>query len=388
MARFRTCVRFVFILFIVASWHATSRAQDAAQAAEGSASLDRRLQHFRHGINTSHWFSQVPGADYTRQHFETHTTAADIQLIRSAGFDHIRFSLNPGPFLNVSNPEAIPADYLAQLKRAITMILGNDLAVIVDVHPDSDFKRRLNTDPQFAGAFVDFWRALAGELNSFDPERVLLEPLNEPEMEDRDRWNGLQARLITAIRSAAPRHTIVACGHRYSAVDELLVSDVVADPNVVYNFHFYNPHIFTHQGATWGTPFWRHLRQVPYPSALPAAMPSDDFPLARLELVRYAHEGWNGERIAAEIAEAARWAQLHHVRLLCNEFGVYRAYVAPQARAAWLRDVRTALEGNAIGWTMWDYQGGFAVAPKQNGVATLDPLTTTALGLSPIAPRP
>src|SRR5437016_603606 len=167
---------------------------------------------------------------------------------------------------------AFIAPLAAQVAATPAAATEQDAARVLD--------RRLATDPQFAGVFVDFWRGLAHELNGFDAERVLLEPLNEPEIEDRDRWNGLQARLIAAIRSAAPRHTIVACGHRYSDMDELLASDVVADQNVVYNFHFYSPHIFTHQGATWGTPFWRHLRQVPYPAALPGAMPSDDFPLA------------------------------------------------------------------------------------------------------------
>jgi endoglucanase len=255
----------------------------------------------------------------------------------------------------------------------------------VDVHPESDFKRRLITDSRFADAFVDFWRALAREMNAFDPERTLLEPLNEPEFENRDLWNGLQARLVTAIRSGAPRHTIVVCGHRWSDLDELVVADVVADENVIYNFHYYNPHVFTHQGATWGTPMWRHLRQLPYPSALPPAMPADDFPTARLAVVRYAHDGWNPERIEAEIGEVARWARLHHVRLTCNEFGVFRNFVAPEARAAWLRDVRTALERNQIGWSIWDYQGSFGVVTKQGDHAVLDPVTVQALGLGAAA---
>ncbi len=30
-------------------------------------------------------------------------------------------------------------------------------------------------------------------------------------------------------------------------------------------------------------------------------------------------------------------------------------------RAAWIKDMRTALEKNGISWTMWDYAGGFGV---------------------------
>jgi hypothetical protein len=65
----------------------------------------------------------------------------------------------------------------------------------------------------------------------------------------------------------------------------------------------------------------------------------------------------------------------------CNEFGVYRK-VAPAAdRAAWLRDMHTTLEKYNIGWTMWDYAGGFSVVNKRNGKATPDEVTVKALGL-------
>jgi endoglucanase len=378
----------IFVLLGANSWAQTSAVATTAAPQDIPATLDRRLTHFRHGINASHWFAQVYASEgYTKQHFETYATAEDMRLIKSGGFDHVRLSVNPSMLLNASNPERLQPDSLAQLKRAIAMVLDNGLAIVVDIHPEGDFKRRLYAESRFADAFVDFWRALAAELNQFDAERMLLEPLNEPEFEDRDRWNGLQARLIAAIRSGAPHHTILACGHRWSDMDEMLAADLVSDANVVYNFHYYDPHLFTHQGATWGTPFWRHLQQVPYPAAASPIMPSDDFPLARLALVRYAHEGWNRDRIEAEIGEAARWAARHHVRLTCNEFGVYRPHSAPEARAAWINDVRSALEHNGIGWTMWDYKDSFGVAVTQNGSTVLDPVTLKALGLT-AAKRP
>jgi hypothetical protein len=32
-----------------------------------------------------------------------------------------------------------------------------------------------------------------------------------------------------------------------------------------------------------------------------------------------------------------------------------------QSRINWIKDVRTALEADRIGWTMWDYRSGFRV---------------------------
>src|SRR5271169_6292531 len=99
-------------------------------------------------------------------------------------------------------------------------------------------------------------RALAQHYSSYDHDRVFFEILNEPELRDRYRWYGIQTKLAAAIREGAPQHTIIAAGARYSANDELLFLDPLSDSNVIYNFHFYEPHVFTHQGATWGVNFW------------------------------------------------------------------------------------------------------------------------------------
>jgi len=87
--------------------------------------------------------------------------------------------------------------------------------------------------------------------------------------------------------------------------------------------------------------------------------------------------------IRALIDEAADWARAHHVPLVCNEFGAYREYADPVSRANWIRDTRTALEADGIGWAMWDYRGGFGVVTKQDGQpAQVDETVVKALGLS------
>jgi endoglucanase len=70
------------------------------------------------------------------------------------------------------------------------------------------------------------------------------------------------------------------------------------------------------------------------------------------------------------------------VPLICNEFGAYRDYTDPGSRMNWIRDVRTALEADGIGWTMWDYRGGFGVVSKEDGQpAQVDGAVVEALGL-------
>jgi len=342
-----------------------------------------RLARLRHGINLSHWFAQ--SGDYSKAHLESHTTGEDFDLIRRIGFDHVRFTIEPAPLFSEEDPGRLKVEYLQYLDHALDLILARGLAVIVDIHPSDEFKVKLNSNDRQVEAFGKFWRALAQHLSTRDPERVFLEVINEPMVEDGYRWFGMQGKLISFIRSGAPRHTIIASGHRWSGLPELLVLLPYADRNIVYNFHFYEPFAFTHQGATWAGPDPPFYKNVPYPSNpenITKILDTIQNERARNNLRHYGEERWNAARIDRELGLAAAWAAKYRVPLTCNEFGTYRNFAPTADRARWIRDMRIALEKYRIGWTMWDYAGGFGVVNKQNGHATLDVEVTKALGLT------
>jgi endoglucanase len=352
------------------------------EARQNSTVPASRLARVRRGVNLSHWFAQ--SRDYSEKHLREHTTARDVELIKGLGFDHVRFTVEPAPFFEEARPAELRRDYLKHLDAALDMLLGSGLAVVFDIHPSDEFKLRMRSDDRFVAAFAEFWRALARHLSARDPERLLLEIVNEPMVEDPYRWMGIQARLAAAIREGAPRHTIVATGPRWSSVDQLLLIEPLADRNVVYNFHFYEPHNFTHQGATWGADFWPYLKGVPYPGSPEAVAPlvaAAEREQVRAVLKDYGEQRWDRARVEHEIGLAAGWARRRGVPLTCNEFGVYRAYTPAADRLRWIADVRAALERHGIGWAMWDYAGGFGVAVRKEGRAELDPATATALGL-------
>jgi aryl-phospho-beta-D-glucosidase BglC (GH1 family) len=264
------------------------------------------------------------------------------------------------------------------------------LAVIIDMHPDSDFKQRLVQHDEFVEQFSDFWRAIARHYATYDPEMVYFEVLNEPEFRDRYRWAGVQAKLANAIREGAPKHTIIAAGANWSDIPDLVALTPLADANVIYNFHYYEPHTFTHQGATWGVNFWHFESKLAYPSNMEnVEKVASEQPDAvnRYAVLEYGLDHWDANRIAAEIGQAADWAKHWNVPLTCNEFGVYRKDSDPQDRGRWLHDVRTTLERDGIGWNMWDFGGrdngrGFGVVNGgRDGSNVPDELTLQALGL-------
>jgi endoglucanase len=373
--------KFAFLLLLLHTMVAVVR----ADAMDETAVVEKHLSHVRRGLNLTGWFALVGDpSGYSKEHFETAITAEDLALIREMGFDHVRLCVDPRPMFHPAAADEISSPYLGYLDAAIKMLLDQGLSVEIDIQPDSDFKRRLERD-DFVEKFTDFWRALARHYSNLDPDRVLFEILNEPELSDRYRWYGIETKVAAAIRQAAPHHTIIATGALWSNDDNLLFLEPLRDSNVVYAFHFYEPHLFTHQGATWSVNYWRFLRGVPYPSdpenVKNAAEQLPD-PVNRLAVVRYGLDRWNATRIDAEIAQVADWAKSQRVAVICNEFGVYRKYADPDARARWITDVRTSLEAHNIEWTMWDYDGTFGLVSKTNGQPAVDERTVQALGRS------
>jgi len=377
IAVFSLCIAFtVHARLAHADEHPQVQERASASAPDPSVA-QRRLAHLRHGINLSDWFAQLSDpAAYTKDHFETTVTADDIALIRAMGFDHVRLSVDPRPMFHAEQSDQIASDDLTNLDAAVKMILDQGLAIDLSIYADDNFKQKLATDDDAVERFADFWRALAAHFAQLDPDRIFFEILNEPEGRDRYRWYGVEAKLATAIREGAPQHTIIATGAHWSDDDDLVFLEPLRDPNVIYTFHFYEPHLFTHQGANWSVNYWHYLRGIPYPSDPASARKAAELvpdPVHRLEVVRYGLENWNAARIDAEIAQVDDWAKHWNVPVICNEFGVYRKYADPKERAAWITDVRTALEKRNIGWAMWDYNSTFGLVTKENGQAAAAP---------------
>ena len=108
----RITLALLTLLAPLAATYSTTRASVAADLLSGNAAQAERAREdssrvawsraarLRRGINLSHWFAQSPGGDYSENHLKTHTTARDIALIKSLGFDHVRFTVEPAPFFD------------------------------------------------------------------------------------------------------------------------------------------------------------------------------------------------------------------------------------------------------------------------------------------------
>ena len=373
------------LLVILLALAIPALAQDRSAGLPGRDTAFARARHLEHGINASEWFAQSPN-DYSAARTNRYTDARDIALMAHLGFDHVRLSIDPVPLEQYPRAaDGLNADFVTRLDRAVDSILANGLAVEIDLQPEDNYKQQLRVGDYAVDELTMLWRKLAAHYAGRDPDRVFFEILNEPEVNDAYRWAGIQARLAAAIRQAAPRNTIIATGANYSNLLDLLALHPLADGNVIYNFHFYEPHEFTHQGATWGLTWWSYTHGIPYPpsdTTMQALLLEVPDAADRFALESYWLDHWDAHRIRMTIDAAAAWARENNVPLICNEFGAYRNASDPVSRANWIHDVRTAFEADGIGWAMWDYRGSFGVVTKQDGQpAQVDGAVIGALGL-------
>jgi endoglucanase len=357
----------------------------AQDRAAGVQTAFARAQHLKRGINTSQWFAQT--GEYSAARINSYTDAQDIALIAKLGFDHVRISIDPTPLeQNPLGADGLNAEFMGLLDHAVDTMIRDGLAVEIDLQPTDNYKQQLQNDDHQVDRLTMLWRKLAGHYANRDPERVFFEILNEPWGIDPHRWAGIEAGVAEAIRQVAPRHTIIASGANNSDLPDLLAMEPLAEGNVIYNFHFYYPHEFTHQGAVWGLPWWKYTHSIPYPateSSMQEALKEVPDAADRYQLENYFLDAWDAHHIRMLIDEAAEWAHVKNVPLICDEFGAYRAHSDPASRANWIHDARTALEADGIGWAMWDYRGGFGVVTKEDGKpAQVDDLVVKALGLT------
>ena len=342
----------------------------------------QRAEHLRHGINTSDWFAQ--SGDYSVQRLRTFTTADDIRLIHHLGFDHIRISIDADPLLAWQRKQDNGIAFVGELDAIVKLAIQDKLAVIIDIHPQSRYKQSLLQGEEPVQRFAMLWRSLATHFASFDPNYVFFEIMNEPEQPDTSRWQDIQSYVATQIRSVAPGNTIIACGARWSGLDDLLPLQPLPLTNIIYTFHDYEPFAFTHQGATWTDPAVQPLRDVPYPSTpenVAKNLEQEPTLAGQFFVQQYGLARWDAHRIDITLSFAERWSHLHHAPVYVGEFGVHRPYADGAMRAQWLKDMRTMLEKHHLGWAMWDYQDNFGAVTKKDGRTTPDPAVIEALGL-------
>ena len=232
----------------------------------------RIWEGFQHGINFGGWLSQ---GEHSDKHYETFLTETDFAVAARWGLDHVRI---PVDYELVETEGGIQKESGFQwIAQCITWCRKYGLHMILDLHKTAGYtfddpihSDEFFTNPALQARFISLWQEFAKRYGK-DHDVVAFELLNEiVNAESAESWNRIAANAVAAIRSVAQKNYILIGGIHHNGADGVPLLDAPADSRIVYNFHCYEPIVFTHQTASWAKGMPRNFH-IKYPDDLAAS---------------------------------------------------------------------------------------------------------------------
>jgi endoglucanase len=310
---------------------------------------------FSRGVNLTEWFQAGSPGQIQFKRF----TKQDFINIRNLGCDVIRLPINMNSMTSGEPSYTLDPLYVSFQDSVVAWCEQLKIYLILDNH---SFDPNVNTSTDIGNILTKVWSQTADHYKD-KSEYLLYEILNEPHGISTAVWGAIQGQVISAIRSVDSKHTIVIGGSDYNTYTELTNLPAYSDNNLLYTFHFYDPFMFTHQGASWAMPSMESLSGVPFPydaSRMPSCPTSLKGTWIETELNNYPANG-TVSRVKQLIDIAISFRSSRHVNIFCGEFGVYMPNSNTDDRSYWYSVVRQYLEDNNIPWTIWDYKGSFGL---------------------------
>lgn len=285
--------------------------------------------------------------------------------IARAGFKTVRIPINFGAWATLDAPYRWHDENgLKTADAFVKWALDNNLNAIIDLHHvefDGSIKNAATTE-----RVVWLWREIATRYKDTNPERVFFELRNEPHDIKAEDWREQAEAIIKTIRKIAPNHTLVVGFHDWNSRAALIKSKLFADQNIIYTFHYYDPFIFTHQGATWSSKGLAEIKNVPFPfdPKKPVAMPDSVKGKWEENLIKSYEADSRSEKIYNDLKAAKDWATKNKVPIFVGEFGSYNLQPTLEDRCRHASVVYSALGKLDIPNAWWEWDQGFNMFEK------------------------
>lgn len=310
---------------------------------------------FERGVNLSNWFQKgsIQQVDFSRYAYE------DFVDLQTLGVDVVRLPINLHAMTGGAPDYIVDPILFNFLDQIIDWTEELNIHLILDNHT---FSVTENTTVAVNTPLSIIWPQMAAHFIDRD-STLYFEILNEPHGIDDFVWNTVQQNIVNLIRQVDAERTLIvgpAGWNSYNNLDDMLNYN---DDNLIYTFHFYDPFVFTHQGASWTDPSMVSLGGVPFPSnagSIPACPPDLVGSWVQGNLVSYGSQG-TVQHVQELLDIAVAFGESRGVPIYCGEFGVLNHNAIDAHRIEWYREVTAYLDAAHIGWTMWDYHGGFGL---------------------------
>lgn len=320
-----------------------------------SQSLCAQATPFNRGVNLSNWFQAGSAQEIQFNRY----TQRDFEQIRNLGADVVRLPINLHYMTSGAPDYTLDPLFLEFLDQVVDWSEALGMHLILDNHT---FDPSESTDPNVGVVLEKVWLQMAQHYKDRSG-LIYYEIMNEPHGISDEDWNAIQQDVVAAIRTVDDQHTLIVGGAGWNSFHNLSEMPVYEDDNLIYTFHFYDPFLFSHQGASWVDPSMVPLAAVPFPyraEDMPPMPPSFEGSWLANAYDRYPDEG-----TVANVRElldiAIQFRAERNVPIFLGELGVLMNNSDPDDRVHWHRVVREYLDENAVSWTLWDYHGGFGV---------------------------
>ena len=310
---------------------------------------------FHKGVNLTNWFQASNPQSIQFNKF----TKKDLERIKSLGADVIRLPINLQGMTEGSSDYDLNPLFEYMLDQAIDWAEDLHISLILDNHVTESISTAIEP------SLIKMWSNVAERYKNRS-NYIYYEILNEPHGISDQQWNKIQLDVLNSIRAIDTIHTIIVGPANWNSYNNLSAMPVYADTNLIYTFHFYDPFVFTHQGASWTDPSMVSLKGVPFPYnsvSMPACPAELKGTWIESNLNNYSKDGTENN-VYKLIDIADKFQKNRKVKIYCGEFGVYMENAADSNRIYWYGIARQYLELKNIAWTTWDYQGGFGLFKK------------------------
>jgi hypothetical protein len=272
-------------------------------------------------------------------------TEANIKSFKKLGINAVRLMVNARDFSikqHVDIEEGV-AQNLFWCEQVIKWCSNEGMVVIIEsidfpLDPSKSFTRRSsrfwNSETELSIA-LDYIGKLVSTFDKYEnvvaydffSEPVVLEGNNSYLPEN---WFEFFHRVLATIREHSDKYVVYTPGEWGLPEGFTNATEPMDDEHIIYGFHYYNPHGFTHQG--FGK---REGPESDYPGFIG---------------LKY----WDRTTVDEEISRVANWGKKHNKLIYVGEFGVVRW---ADGKDQYLEDVLTSFEANDMSYTYWNFNG-------------------------------
>lgn len=298
-----------------------------------------------------------------------------MELLRKLGFSTIRLPVAFAYF----NAQHIPLKkVLARIDAVMAKCDKYGFKLIIDYHYGNLNDNNYEAETQ---AIIKLWGILAKRYINKNPDNLFFELYNEPPRMNPQIWHDVAYNIVTAIRKIDRQRTLLIGASNYNSIYELSRSVRLADDNIIYTFHFYEPFLFTHQGAAWvGDQESTTGVEFPYNGEhYPKLNPKAKNTPGESNYKEYPIDG-NERSIKDKLLIVKNWANKYDVPILCGEYGVYNKYADLDSRCRYIKAVRETLKALNIPGILWDYNTSFSIFNGAPSIKNLPDCMKNAIG--------